>query len=181
MRAVQPPTTLRSRFELTQGRGGDAARLRGERMRSNVVTRPDLGQVDDRNHGPNPGRDGTTGTERLATTTYALTAEDIDLGSQAARTSSRRTCSAASASEPSARAGGPSSWASGPSAMSMPTCAEWPGAELDDLDPPQYRMSRRGASSGRRRLSGSGSRRRRVRGARRFPGTSRVETGASSR
>ena len=86
----------------------------------------------------------TTGTERLATTTYALTAEDIDLGSQAADVIPKDVLGRVRirAERPGGR---PVFVGIGPERDVDAYLRGVARAELDDLDPPQYRISRGGA------------------------------------
>ena len=123
----------------------------------------------------------TTGTERLATTTYALTAEDIDLGKPGGRRHPEGRARPRAHQEPSDPGGRPVFVGIGPERDVDAYLRGVARAELDDLDPPQYRITPGRRAPPAALGSGSGSRRRRVRGARRFPGRSRVETGASSR
>ena len=122
----------------------------------------------------------TTGTERLATATYALTAEDIDLGSDAADVVPKDVLGRIRirAERPGGR---PVFVGIGPEREVDAYLRGVAHAEIDDLDPPRYRISRGGAPAARPRLSGFGSRRRRGRGARRSPGRSRVDSGPSWR
>jgi hypothetical protein len=86
----------------------------------------------------------TTGTERLATATYALTAEDLDLGSDAADALPKDVLGRIRirAERPG---GGPVFVGIGPEGEVDAYLRGVAHAEVDDLDPPRYRISRGGA------------------------------------
>jgi hypothetical protein len=86
----------------------------------------------------------TTGTERLATTTYALTAEDIDLGSDAADVVPKDVLGRVRirAERPGGR---PVFVGIGPEREVDSYLRGVAHAEVDDLDPPRYRISAGGA------------------------------------
>jgi hypothetical protein len=94
------------------------------------------------------GRDSdgyyTTGTERLATGTYALTAEDIDLGSQAADAVPEDVLGRIRirAERPGGR---PVFVGIGPEREVDAYIRGVAHAEVDDLDPPRYRTTQGGA------------------------------------
>jgi hypothetical protein len=86
----------------------------------------------------------TTGTERLATGTYALTAEDIDLGSDAADVVPKDVLGRVRIR--AERPGGqPVFVGIGPEREVDAYLRGVAHAEVDDLDPPRYRISRGGA------------------------------------
>ena len=86
----------------------------------------------------------TTGTERLATATYALTAEDIDLGSDAADVVPKDVLGRIRirAERPGGR---PVFVGIGPEREVDAYLRGVAHAEVDDLDPPRYRISGGGA------------------------------------
>ena len=86
----------------------------------------------------------TTGTERLATATYALTAEDIDLGSDAADVVPKDVLGRIRirAERPGGR---PVFVGIGPEREVDAYLRGVAHAEVDDLDPPRYRNSQGGA------------------------------------
>jgi hypothetical protein len=86
----------------------------------------------------------TTGSERLATSTYALTAEDIDLGSRAADVVPKGVLGRIRirAERPGGR---PVFVGIGPEREVDAYLRGVAHAEVDDLDPPRYRISRGGA------------------------------------
>jgi hypothetical protein len=86
----------------------------------------------------------TTGTERLATGTYALTAEDIDLGSDAADVVPKDVLGRVRirAERPGGR---PVFLGIGPEPEVDAYLRGVAHAEVDDLDPPRYRVSGGGA------------------------------------
>jgi hypothetical protein len=86
----------------------------------------------------------TTGTERLATRTYALTAEDIDLGSDAADVVPKDVLGRVRirAERPGGR---PVFLGIGPEREVDAYLRDVAHAEIDDLDPPRYRISGGGA------------------------------------
>jgi hypothetical protein len=86
----------------------------------------------------------TTGTERLATGTYALSAEDIDLGSRAADVVPKDVLGRVRirAERPGGR---PVFVGIGPEREVDAYLRGVAHAEVDDLDPPRYRTSRGGA------------------------------------
>jgi hypothetical protein len=89
----------------------------------------------------------TTGTERLATATYALTVEDLDLGSDAADVVPKDVLGRIRirAERPGGR---PVFVGIGPEREVDAYLRGVAHAEVDDLDPPRYVISRGGAPSG---------------------------------
>jgi hypothetical protein len=86
----------------------------------------------------------TTGTERLTTATYAITAEDIDLGSRAADAIPKNVLGRVRlrAERPGGR---PVFVGIGPEREVDAYLRGVAHAEIDDLDPPRYRTSKGGA------------------------------------
>jgi hypothetical protein len=86
----------------------------------------------------------TTGTERLATATYALTVENVDLGSDAADVVPKDILGRVRirAERPGGR---PVFVGIGPEREVDAYLRGVAHAEVDDLDPPRYRLSRGGA------------------------------------
>jgi hypothetical protein len=120
----------------------------------------------------------TTGTERLATVTYALTAEDIDLGSRVADVVPKDVLGRVRirAQRPGGR---PVFVGIGPEREVDAYLRGVPMPRSTTSTHPGTGRARAARPAARRQLSGSGSRGRRGRGDRRSPGRSRVDTGPS--
>jgi hypothetical protein len=86
----------------------------------------------------------TTGTERLATRTYALTVKDLDLGSEAADAVPKDILGTVRI-RAERRRGGPVFIGIGPEQDVDAYLRGVAHAKLDDLDPPKYVVSRGGA------------------------------------